>query len=238
MIDNATLDDTCGVFTDMSTFIYQSNATLLNRTFRRCGQVTQGGASLTTCTFDESAAAVAIVVDSLTDLDKCVFNSSGVGHAINLGTIAASVSMDWKCFDYGYAAQGGTAANRTILVNVATSQTLTLNKAAGTTSPTYYNTGAGNVVVQASVAIYFLVQNEAKTPLQTAYVYINDDDAGTAELEAATDVDGEVDTSYAGAVTSATLRIRKYGFKPFKDTVDLSSAINRTITLIADPQQT
>lgn len=238
MIDNATLDDTGGVFTDMSTFIYQSNATLLNRTFRRCGQVTQGGASLTTCTFDESAAAVAIVVDSLTDLDKCVFNSSGVGHAINLGTIAASVSMDWKCFDYGYAAQGGTAANRTILVNVATSQTLTLNKAAGTTSPTYYNTGAGNVVVQASVAIYFLVQNEAKTPLQTAYVYINDDDAGTAELEAATDVDGEVDTSYAGAVTSATLRIRKYGFKPFKDTVDLSSAINRTITLIADPQQT
>jgi hypothetical protein len=238
MMDNCTFIDVGGVFTDMSTFIFQSNADLTDRVFRRCGQITQGGASFTTCVFDESTAAVAMVVDSLTNLDKCIFNSSGTGHAINLGTIAASVSMNWKCFDYGYAAQGGTAANRTILVNVATSQTLTINKAAGTTSPTYYNTGAGSVVVQASISIYILVQNEAKTPLQTAYVYINDDDTGSAELNTTTDSNGEVDTSYAGAVTSATLRIRKYGYKPFKDTVDLSSAINRTITLVADPQQT
>jgi hypothetical protein len=238
MIDNEVFNDTGGVFTDMATFIYLSNATMLNRIYRRCGQVTQGGASFTTCTFDESAAAVALVVDSLTDIDKCVFNSSGTGHAINLGTIAASVSMDWKCFDYGYALQAGTAANRTILVNVATSQILTLNKAAGTTTPTYYNTGAGTVVIQASISIYILVQNEAKTPLQTAYVYINDEDSGSAELSTDTDVNGEVDTTYAGAVTTATLRIRKYGYKPFKDTVDLSSNITRTITLVSDPQQT
>ena len=44
MIDNATVNDLGGVFTDMNTFIYQSNATMTGRTYRRCGQITQGGA--------------------------------------------------------------------------------------------------------------------------------------------------------------------------------------------------
>jgi len=88
-----------------------------------------------------------------------------------------------------------------------------------------------------SVTIDIHVQNEAKADIATAYIYINDDDAGTAEVNTTTDANGDVNTAYAGAVTAATLRIRKYGYKPFKDSVSLAANINRTITLITDPQQ-
>jgi hypothetical protein len=238
MIDDATFNDTGGVFTDMSTFIYDSNYTGLGRTWRRCGQVTQGGGTFTGCTFDESAATVALVVDDLSLVTKCVFKSDGTGHAVNLGTVSTSTSMTWDNTESGYAIQTGTAANRTILVNVASGQTLTINKTATSSHPTYYNTGTGTVSVVASSSIYVKVQNEAKTALQTAYVYINDDDTGAAEVNDTTDVNGEVTDTYSGSATTATLRVRKYGYKPFKDTVDLSADISRTITLVADPQQT
>ncbi len=92
------------------------------------------------------------------------------------------------------------------------------------------------MVSSSSIDIY--VQDQAKIKVVGAFVYINDDDAGASELNTTTNGNGEVSGSYSGAVSVATLRIRKYGYKPFTDTVDLSSDINRTITLITDPQQT
>lgn len=94
------------------------------------------------------------------------------------------------------------------------------------------------VTFSVSSTIYIKVQDQSKSIIISAFVYINDNDSGSAELNTTTDGSGEVNDSYSGSVTSATLRIRKYGYKPFVDTVDLSADINRTITLITDPQQT
>ena len=238
MIDDATFNDTGGVFTDMDTFIYDSNATITGRTFRRCGQVTQNAGTFTGSVFEDSTAAVALVVDSLNDVTECYFDSDGTGHAVNLGTFTADTSRTWDNTESGYAIQTGTAANRTILVNIDSPYTLTLNKTSTSSHPTYYNTGTGTVLVVASSSIYIRVQDQAKANIVTAYVYINDDDAGTAEVNDTTDANGEVTDTYSGSITTATLRVRKYGYKPFIDTVDLSADITRTITLVTDPQQT
>ena len=57
--------------------------------------------------------------------------------------------MNWSATDSGYAAIDGATGNETILVNVASAQTLTINVAAGASTPTVNNVGAGTVAVVA-----------------------------------------------------------------------------------------
>ena len=74
--DNATVSlDTC-TFTDMGTFGFLSNASISGTTFRRCGQVTAGGATMTSSTFEtssDSTGALLLTSDtqssSLSDLN-------------------------------------------------------------------------------------------------------------------------------------------------------------------------
>ncbi len=193
---------------------------------------------LSSCILNSPSEVVAVDITSLDRIDGCTFNSSGTGHAIDLGTIASDIAMSWNNDDNSYAITDGSTGNEVILVNVNSGITLTINKAAGSSTPTVYNTGTGTVNVVSSSSIDIYVQDQAKIKVVGAFVYINDDDAGASELNTTTNGNGEVSGSYSGAVSVATLRIRKYGYKPFTDTVDLSSDINRTITLITDPQQT
>ena len=134
--------------------LFQDNPnSITTTTFRRCGQVTQGGATFDTCTFDKSTAASTMSVDSLADITDCEFISDGSNHAIDLGTIAASVSMDWNNYTTGYAVANGATGNEAILVSVASGQTLTINVGSGYDTPYYYNTGLGTVSVVATVTL-------------------------------------------------------------------------------------
>lgn len=146
-IDNADVNiDTC-VFTDMGTFIFQSAATALNATFRRCGQITLGGATLTGCTIDSCRDAVSISAAALSTITKCLFISDGGNHAIDLGTISTSPTMNWDNTLANYAASDGSTGNEAIKVSVNNGQTLTINVVAGASTPSVYNTGAGTVDV-------------------------------------------------------------------------------------------
>lgn len=150
MIDNALhLDVGGGVYTDMGTFIYQSNATLTGRTFRRCNQVTQGGATFTSCTFDNPSGAVAVNSNALGSITDCTFNSDGTGHAVDLGTITTTGSLTWDNTDNDYAATNGSTGNETMVVSVDIGVTLTINVSNTASTPTYYNTGLGTVTVVA-----------------------------------------------------------------------------------------
>lgn len=132
MIDNADVNlDTC-VFTDMDTFVFQSNATVVDTTFRRCGLVTLGGATFTGCTFDKSTAATALLVgSSVSSLSNCAFVSDGSNHAIEI-TAAGNYTFNGLSFT-GYAT-GTTGSpvtptstgNEMVYVNVA-SGTVTIN---------------------------------------------------------------------------------------------------------------
>lgn len=138
--------DSCS-FTDMDTFTFQSNSTVISSTFRRCGLVTTGGGSFTNCVFDKPSGTSGVAVTSLSNLVNCSFSSDGTGHAVDLGTVSTTQSQTWGCTDTGYAATNGSTGNETILVNVAAGQTLTINVNAGKSTPTYRNLGSGTVSV-------------------------------------------------------------------------------------------
>jgi len=147
VVDNAEVNlDSC-TFTDMTTFIFQSNSAVTNSTFRRCGQITGGGADFDACLFTNSTAAVSLVLINLNQATNCTFQSDGSNHAVDLGTVPSTTSMNWNNYLTGYATSDGSTGNEAIRVNVAASQTLTINVGAGYSSPSVYNTGSGSVSV-------------------------------------------------------------------------------------------
>lgn len=143
MIDNATVTlDTC-TFTDMDTFVFQSNADILTTTFRRCSQVTLGGATMSGCTFEDSTAATALLCgSSVSTLSDTTFISGGTGHAIEI-TATGTYTFTGLSFS-GYAASNGSTGNETVFVNVA-SGSVTIN----TDSTISYRTAGATVTVVA-----------------------------------------------------------------------------------------
>ena len=254
-IANATITLSSCTFVDLGTFIFQSNTTVTGTIFRRCGTITQGGATITNCNIvnaDVTSSALISTTSTMGNVTGCTFVSDGTGHAINLGNVTSSTSFNWNNYlDDGAGSEwtgttgttSGTSgtANDAILVNVSSDQTLTINVGTGYTIPTVQNTGTGNVTIQAAgVTIDVTVKDQSGSPVNTAYVYI-DDDLGVAGqiFNGTTNASGVItQQSYSGAATSATLRVRKYGYKPYVGTISLTSNSNTNVTLITDPQQT
>lgn len=157
MVANATVfKDTC-IFNNMDTFIYQSNASILNTSYNRCGTVTAGGAGFSGCTFDSSVSASTTTTTDLANFFDCNFISDGSNHAITLTSIGGG-SMDWKNNLENYVAGSAgspvtptSTGNEAIYVNVA-SGTLTINSFAGYTVPSIRTAGATVNIVVAPVA--------------------------------------------------------------------------------------
>jgi len=136
MIDDCTFDDVGGVFVDMDTFIYLSGYTGTGRTWRRCGQITQGGATITDCIVENSTAAVAILSDNISLITGTSFTSDGTGHAIRIRPTGAgpfsftSVDLTYS----GYASSDGSTGNECILIDpVTASADVTLSISSGAT---------------------------------------------------------------------------------------------------------
>lgn len=170
----------CG-FTDMSTFIFQSNSQLNGCAWRRCSQVTQGTGLFNACLFSRSDAAVALVMNDKSKVTNCEFVSSGTGHAIQGFPSAGSFDISDLSFS-GYAAEDGSTGDEAIYVT-ATTGTVTLNYSG--TEPSVRSAGAtivkqtsqitltiSPVVTGSDVVIY-----EAGT---TTVLQYDEDIAGTA----------------------------------------------------------
>ena len=171
----------------MSGIVFQSGGTatvantIASSSFNLCGTITISGAGLLdTCTINESSASVAVVVGNLNDVDDCIFISDGTGHAVNVGTISSTASMDWNCTATGYVSGStgspvttGTSGNETILCSVASGQTLTINVGTGATTPSVKNDGSGSVnVVAGSVTVTGTAVEEDGTPISGANVHL------------------------------------------------------------------
>lgn len=125
VVDNADVNFDGCTFTDMDTFVFQSNSTVLDTTFRRCGQITMGGATMTTCLVTRSTAASALLVgSSVSSLSDSAFISAGTGHAIEI-TGGTSHTLNNVTFT-GYAASNGSTGNEAVYVNIA-SGNVTIN---------------------------------------------------------------------------------------------------------------
>ena len=105
-------------FIDMGAFIFDSQSTVLNTTFQRCGQVTSGVGTFTGCLFEESPAAIAITCESPAAaalISNTDFISDGSGHAIEITGTAANITLT----NVGFTGYSGTSTDAAIYVNIA-----------------------------------------------------------------------------------------------------------------------
>jgi len=247
-IDNATITKISCTFTDMGTFIYQSNSTLLKTIRRRCGLVTQGGATITGETYDSPSGSVGLLVSNLNIVTECTFTSDGTGHGVDLGTINTSTSLNWDNQESGYTV--ASSGNETILVNYTdTGSPLTINVVAGASTPSVYNTGAGTVnVVAGQVTTKIIVKHSDGSLLTTldANVLVEaaaggDLTEGTDIIKGFTDINGEIQDIRSFSSNQPIIgRIRKGTSSPFyktfnfTGTVDTAAGFTTTATLIDD----
>lgn len=147
--DNAPVNfDTC-TFTDMGTFGFLSNGSILTTTFRRCLLVTQSSATLNGCTFESTADATrALLSNDPAKISNCKFVSSGTKHGIEI-TTTGTYSFSGNTFT-GYAASDGSTGNECIYNN--SGGLVTLNITGGTT-PTIRNGAGASTVVNSTVTV-------------------------------------------------------------------------------------
>ena len=174
--------------------------------------------------------ATGVVCDSLDQINDCSFTSPGTGHAVNLGTIAASTSMTWNSEATNYAGTDGSTGNETVLVNVASGQTLTINN--NGSGLTVMNTGPGTVnVISGAVTLQVTaIANDTGLPLQGARVYLKKVSDGTVVLTGETNASGIVeDTAYTYTADEAvTGWVRKSTTPPLYKQGSLGGTISST----------
>lgn len=216
-------------FANCSTSIFDFNFS--SCTFSACDTITldTNNPTMTQCqVLDHTNTGV--ICASLDQLDDCTFRSPGTGHAIDLGTISASQSMTWNSQASDYAATDGSTGNETVLVNVASGQTLTINNNGG--GLTIMNTGPGSVnVISGAVTVRVTaIANDTGGPLQGARVYLKRVSNGTEVLTGVTNVSGEVeDTAYTYVGDEAvTGWIRKSTSSPLYKEAKVAGTISST----------
>lgn len=162
VIDNATVTMTNCTFIDMDTFVYKSGATqtMTNCIFRRCGQVTQNGGVFSTCRFDASRAATALLVSDISQVTNTTFVSSGTGHAIQGFATAGDYNLATLTFS-GYASGDGSTGNEAIYVT-ATTGTVNLTV---TGTPSVRTAGATVNKISGTVDAVVTVKDTATPPV-------------------------------------------------------------------------
>ncbi len=187
VVDNSTVDfDSC-IFADLGTIVFNDGTNpndIIASKFVRDGIITQNGSTFTGNTYTSCSP---LTVDDLDLITKCVFESAGTGHAVNLGTYAADDTIAWDNTDTGYGATDTT--NATITVNVPSGITLTINVSDTATTPTYNNTAGtpGTVSIIAGQKTFSFALN----PSITGYEWRIYDVNATGSLTGAVELDGE-----------------------------------------------
>lgn len=150
VIDDADVEFNLCQFTDMSTFVFLTNSIINTTTFRRCDLVEQGGGTFDGCSFEESVATVAFLVDDPDLITDCSFISDGTGHAIELTSDCAGNSYTLEdVVVSGYASTGtpGSTGNEVIYNNSGGAVTINIDGGSPASAFTYRNgTGASTTV--------------------------------------------------------------------------------------------
>jgi hypothetical protein len=201
-------------------------------TFDACGQVQPNGAEILNCNFlnnTETTGAVEMLNADDDNITYCLFRNCDNGVYFPSGQTATRdfVSLDFDDVSGNYD------------VNNASGSSVTVNNDANSNANSY-NTGGSTVSFPATVTLTFEVNYEDNSPVSGAYAYVDDNNQTPFIMNTTTNASGIATASHSGgAVTGATWRVRKYGYKPFKLIRDISTSdITIPVTLVADPQQT
>ena len=155
--DNArVVKDSC-TFTDMGTFVYRSSSSLGNTTYRRCNLITQGTASFTKCTFDQTNDATrAMLANNPSTISQCTFISAGTKHGMEINT-AGTYTFSANVFT-GYAATNGSTGNEAVYNNSGGAVTLNITNGGGTPS---VRNGSGATTTVSNATSYSLTGIQA-----------------------------------------------------------------------------
>jgi hypothetical protein len=199
VIDNASVDMTTCSFTDMDTFIFRTQTTLTGTTFRRCGRVTLGGATMSGCLFDDSTAAIALACgSSVSSLSNTDFVSSGTGHALEI-TGGSSHTFTGLTFT-GYAGANGSTGNEAVYVNIP-SGSVTIY---ADSTFSYRTAGATVTIIAGSVTATLTVTNVSGSPISGAQVMV-------AAASAAGDLPYQETITITNSGTTATVSHTAHG---------------------------
>ena len=111
----------------------------------------------------------------------------------------------------------------------------------GTSNGNSYNPGGDVVTFSSSSTLTLTVKDESGSPINLAHCYIDDNNEAPFVMNQDSNASGIATTSWTGgAVTGATWRVRKYGYRPYTAIADVPASGSKDIpvTLIVDPQQT
>lgn len=193
-IDNATVAFDFCVFTDMNTFIFQSNSSLDTCTFRRCAQVTQGGGTFIGCLFDNSTAAVSLNVSDLDEISYTDFVSDGTGHAMELTSAHSGGNFTIVNNTYiGYASIDGSTGNEVIYNN--SGGAVTINITGGDTPTIRNGTSASTTLIINPVDTTIKVIDDTATAITGARVLLWVTDSTNYFFEATVSITGSGTTA-------------------------------------------
>lgn len=203
VVDNATVTfDSCK-FIDMSTFIFNDGANaniITGTTFQRCDQITTGAATFTSCKFEESINASAVLTATPAAAAKITdseFISDGTGNGLEIGGTASNITLSGLDFT-GYSLT--VDANKAIYVNIATgSMTINISGGSGVTADGHVRTAGATITVSADVTVTFAGMKD-NTEVR---IYKTSDDSVVDGIENATAGTTD-DRSFAWAAPAAT----------------------------------
>lgn len=225
--------DVCDVdsqsFQNLSTSA-TSAASITNSSFDSCAQVTPGAGILNNTKFANCVdTSGALKWPANTNTHTLQFINCDKGVEITQITQQDFVGMSFDDeagnFDV-HLNNGGTS--------------ITVANDSGSNANSYTATGGGVVTFSSSVTLTMTVKDEAGTVINGANAYIDDDNSSPFIMNTTTNASGIASVNHTGgAVLGSSWRVRKYGYKAYRASVDIASAdISIPVTLIADPQQT
>ena len=199
--------DQCS-FTDMGEFTFDSTTdvntvTLTDTTWRRCGEVTQGGATISGCAFINSDSTSSLIANNIGIVSNTSFESDGENHAIELTSDHAGGTYSLTNVTFtGYATENGNSGNEAIFNN--SGGAVTINVTGGTYPYVRNGPGSSTSIVQ-SVNWYFEIQDAAGSIVSTAEFRIYD--SNDVELYGVETSDGTELYSFDGALSGSNARI-------------------------------
>lgn len=195
VIDNADVNFDGCTFTDLTTFIFLSNSTVIDTVFRRCGQITVGGGTFTDCTWDNSTATSNVLAASPANaalISNTSFTSDGTGHGIEIGGVAANITLTGITFT-NYASVNGSTGNEAIYVNIA-SGSMDIIISGGTT-PSIRTAGASVTVISGAVSATVTVKDLDGNNIQSAMVLVKAASGGPMPYDATVTITRLVSTA-------------------------------------------
>lgn len=217
------------VFNRVGTVSFKSGQTIENCRFNNCRQISPTTATFGTniiSNYDGTDGGALLFPSDDSNIDYLTFITCGSGVEYASTSDNTSPTFDNFTFDdvSGYYDVNNTSTGTITIINEASNA----------------NSYIGNTVnFQSSITLTMTVKDESGTVISGAYAYIDDDDSAPYIMNTNTGSDGIASTAYTGAAAEGSRwRVRLYGYKPYKQLVDIgASDISLPVSLIVDPQQ-